>query len=314
MQLSKSQKRWLIILSVFIGIILIVILTINLITASLIEGKVKAALEKNNSEYKVSIRKVGGNIFFGNIRVKDIIIKPDTSLLNKLKEGTAPTSSAFDIEIPLIRLVGVGMYDAIVNANISIKSIEIKRAKIKIYKGKPNDSIVLPPKKDPSSLKFDPDSIYLKNLNGISIGSVVLVDNEFMLYDIEEEKQITSNTLSELEITDFYITKYPDIKHVFFLDVFDLKLNIKGEKFELPGNDYYVSLDRITYAIADSTLRIKGLKFKPQWKDKFKMAAQWKYTQEIFDVEVGDITVHSLHQKKLVRDGKIYIDSIIVGN
>ena len=87
MPLSKTRKRLLIVFSILLVIVVAVIFSLNLIIASLIRGKVNAALEKNNTQYQVTLGGVGGNIFFGNIRFKDITIKPDSTLLADLKAG-----------------------------------------------------------------------------------------------------------------------------------------------------------------------------------------------------------------------------------
>lgn len=310
MHLSKTTKRLLIIAGIIIGVFLIILFVINQFAASIIEGKIKAALDKNNTEYHVKIRDVGGNILFGNIRIKDVEIIPDSSLLKSIKDGNATTSTAFEVKIPLLRLAGVGMYDALVSADIKLNVIEIKKAKIKIYKGKPlTVNKTLNEEKTPSK-KFNPDSIYLKNVTGLSIGRISLSDNEIQIWDLEKEKEILANKLSRFNLTGLYIRKYEEIQHVFYLDVTECKIHISKEEFDLPGGDYKLSFKELDLSISDSTLRINKLQFKPTWEDKFKMAAQWKFTKEIYDVEAEDVDIHSIHLSKFLTEGGVYIDSI----
>ena len=297
---------------IIVAIIFILIIIINQMAASLIEVKIKAALEKNQTEYLVKIGDVGGNIFFGNIRLKDIEIKPDSNLLQSIKDGTAPTSTAFDLDIPLIRIVGIGMYDAIVNSIIEVKTIQIKRAKIKIYKGKARKYEKDTIQEETQSARFNLDSIYLKNVSGISLEKIALINIDFQLWDIEKDKEILSNKLSKFELTGFYIHEYPDTVNVFYLDADELKVHISGEEFDLPGGEYKLSLKSLDYAKSDSVLRIKKMKFKPIWKDKFKMAAQWKFTKEIFDVEIDELNVYSFDFRKLFKEGAVYVDSIAI--
>ena len=44
------------------------------------------------------------------------------------------------------------------------------------------------------------------------------------------------------------------------------------------------------------------------------MAAEFKYTKEIYDVQVKKIDVHSFYIAKFVREGDLYIDSIDIYN
>jgi hypothetical protein len=312
MKLGKTHKKILIILGIIIAVFIIAIFVVNQFAASIIEGKIKTALDKNDTEYHVKIKDVGGNIFFGNIRVKDIEITPDSGLLRSIKEGTAPTTIAFEVLIPLLRITGVGIYDAIVNANIGLNSIEVKRAKIKIYKGKAHQKEKTKKQEIKSEKKFDPDSIYLRNVNGISVGKIALVDNQIQIWDLEDDKEIMANKLSKFSLTDFYISKYEGIQHFFYLDADSLQISISKEVFDLPGGDYKMSFSQLDFSAADSTLRIKKFEFKPTWDDKFKMAAQWKYTKEIFDVTAEEIDVHSINLYNLVTEGGVYIDSITV--
>ena len=316
MQLTKSRKRLLIVFSVLVVIILAVILSLNLIIASLIRGKINTVLEKNNTRYEVSLGGVGGNIFFGNIRLKDVKIKPDSLMLAELKAGTSAAHVLVDAEIPLLRLAGVGLYEAIVDQNVSIRKIEIKRANIKLYRGdKPKDVAPKPPPENNKPIpSFDPDSIYLKNLGGLNIGSLVLEDNYFEFYDVTNDRQILSNAISELEFTGFYINKYPDNPHVFYLDAKESKLEIKSEEFEVPGGYYKLSLDKMRFHMSDTSLHIENFKFKPTYADKFKMAAEFKYTKKIYDVTIRKIDLHQFYIAKFVRTGDFYIDSIDIYN
>ena len=312
MQFNKKQKKILIILGIIIGVFIIIIFVINFFAASIIEGKLKNALTKKDTEYHVNIRDVGGNIFFGNIRIKDIEIIPDSSLLQDIKDLTAPTSTAFEINIPLLRVVGINLYDAIVKADIKLNAIEVKRAKIKIYKGKAHKIEKSKIEQKPDSQKFDPDSIYLKNVAGISVGEILLVNNEFQIWDLEKNKEILANKLSRFSLTELYVRKYEGIKDVFYLDVNTCKVHISKEEFALPGGDYRLSFNKLDLSISDSTMRINKMEFKPTWKDKFKMATQWKYTKEIYDVEAQEVDLHSINLYKLVTEGGVFIDSISV--
>ncbi len=310
MQLSKTKKRLIIILSIILVIILAVIFSINLIIASLLRGNVNAALEKNRTEYKVTLGGVGGNIFFGNIRFKNITIKPDSNLLLKLKEGISTEGVAIDAEIPLLRIKGISMYDAIVNQNIDIKRIEIRRANIKILKGKKPDKVDRPVDKPEEEGSFNPDSIYLNNVSGLSIGSIFLEKNIIEVYDLSKEEVVLKNSISDLEFTDFYIKKHPDSENIFYLVADSSRLLIDDEEFDVPGGNYKLKVKKLEFKMADTSLYIDGLQFRPRFNDKFKMASQWKYTKEIYDVGVDRIELKSLYMSRLVREGALYIDSV----
>jgi len=310
MSLSKPTKRILIIFAIIIAAIFIVIFTVNQFAASILEGKLRTALAKNETEYRVNIRDVGGNIFFGNIRLKDIEIIPDSSLLQAVKEGTASTVTAFQADIPLLRITGVGIFDALVNKQIGLNTIELRDADIKIYKGKSHGDVKIEKQKQKQT--FNPDSIFIKNVSGISIGDILLRNNTIRLWDLENDSEILTNKMKKFEISNFKISKHSNVSDLFYLDVEKLNIHIASEEFDLPGGDYILSFQELDFSIADSTLKLHKFKLRPTWDDKFKMAAQWKYNREIYDLEVEEIDLHSVSLLRLVTEGHVFIDSISV--
>lgn len=310
MQLTKAKKRLLIILSIIVGIIIIFIFSVNFILATILRGQVNAAIEKNKTEYKISLGGIGGNIFFGNIRLKDIKVKPDSNLLFKIKEGISPVVFAVDAEIPLLRLSGIGIYKAIVNRDIDINSIEIRRANIKLYKGKKSEEAKKAEVKPKETKTFNPDSIYLKNITGLSIRSVLLENNIIEFYDLSKDEVILKNKISDFEFTDFYINKYEDAENLYYLDANNSKLVIDDEEFDVPGGYYKLKIKKVEFRMADSSLYIDKLEFKPTYKDLYKMAAEFKFTKEIYDLNVHRVELKSLHMAKLVREGAFYLDSL----
>lgn len=312
MALSKNKKRLLIILSIVVAILLIFIVSINFIVATILKGKINTELEKNKTEYKITIDGVGGNIFFGNIRLKGLSIKPDSSLLRKMKEGTSQVSTAIDVTIPVLRIAGVGIYDALVDADVHIRKIELKRAKIKIYKGKKSGTPKEEKPEGQPKISLDPDSIYLKGINGLNIGSFVLMNNDVEVYDLEAEKTITSNKLSHFEVSKFYFDKHPDQENLFSINADELKITLEDEEFLTPDGYYKLKIKDFEYSTADSSIIIKELSLKPTYADKFKMASNFKYSKEIYELSVERINVHFLSVKKLLTNQGVFIDSIAV--
>ncbi|MEJ2595882.1 MAG: hypothetical protein P8100_12335 [bacterium] len=302
MKLKKMRKSMLIILSIVMVIVIGVILSLNLIIASVLRGKIDAALEKNKTTYQVSLGGVGGNIFFGNIRLKDITIQPDSTLIGHLREGSAKENMAIEAHIPLIRIAGIGLYDAIVNQEIDIRKLEVRKANIRLLKEEQKDEFE---KED----GFNPDSIYLKNVSGISIGSILLTDNTIELYDLVKDKQMLMNTLSELRLSGILLQSRPGSEDVFRVVTDRFKLKIEKEEFDLPGGDYRMFFDDFEFTMSDSSLVISQFAYKPT-RDRLEIATQYKYTREIFDMSMERLELQAIHIGKFIREGAFYMDSI----
>ena len=311
MKFSKIQKR----LAIFFGILLIiiigVILSLNLIIATILRAKINTALEHNKTAYKITLGGVGGNIFFGNIRFREITIKPDSSLFQHLKEGTSMEYMAVDAEIPLIRLTGFGLYNAIVSKDIDIGKIEIRDANIRLFRGGGKAANAAnAEKKTEHRAAFNPDSIYLKNVSGFRIGTIQLTDNTIELFDVNEDESILKNLFSRLRLTGLDVKKKPDSEDVFYVASDHLKLEIEDEEFDLPGGDYRLFFKDMEFNMSDTTLIISDLIFTPTEPDRLNIAAKYKYTREIFDVSVVRIELHAFQVSRFLRESAVYLDSV----
>ena len=307
MPLSKTKKRIVILLSVVVVIIIGVILSLNLIIASVIRAKLNAELEKNKTGYTITLGGVGGNIFFGNIRLKDIIIKPDTSLVQALVDGKAGSGIGIDAEIPLIRLTGFGIARALLDQEIRIGKLQIRRAKVKLLKGRPSEKPEMDTAVKPASMRAD--SIHLDNVSGFSLRIIDLTDIDLEVIDLIKDEKVFENIFSELRLTGIAVEKYPGDSDLYYLATESLKLEIFDEEMILPGGDYELKFDDFSIRMVDSTLVIDNLELKPT-DDRFTIAAKYKFTREIFDLSVEQISVHSINIARLVHEGDIFIDSL----
>ena len=312
MTLTKFQKVFLIIIGSIVVVIAIASVAINLILGSVIEGKIRSALDDNkDANYSLGIEGASFNILSGNIRLKGLSVVPDSSFLEKVKNGEAQTSTAYKIYIPVFRLVGIGIYDAVVHQDVQLRKIELKKAHIQILKGKKIDT----PKKvqtPEEKAKFNPDSIFIAGLQGFKIDKIEFKKFKVYVVDLETEEIIREQKNLGIEIRGIELDKISDSLDLFMLNTDAAVIEFPKQEFNLPGGYYKLGFKHLKITPADSLIVLKGLKLKTTYSDKYEMAKKLHFTSEIFDIDLEELRVINLDFGKAVRDGSIYIDTVLV--
>jgi len=307
MSLSKKQKVWVYTVEA-IAAILIVVIIINLIIGHLIETKIKNSLSTEESiNYTIELRNVNANILTGNINLKDLKIAPDSAFIKQLKNGESDQSTAVYAMIPTFRLAGIGIYKALTSKNIDIRKILFKKAELKIYLGKKSEKSVEKPEK-----KMSADSIFIKGLDGIEIGHIEFSKCKLEVIDLVNDIQIVQSEDLELEIDGIELTELEGQNNYFKIDVDHVSIELLNERINLPNGNYYLTFSRLYLNLSDSLVELEGFNFKPTYEDKYELARKLKYTSEIFDVTLKNLSILGIDFQKIKNEGAFYTDSLLV--
>ena len=312
MKLSGKQKKAFIIIGSIVLLLAIVVVAINLIIGHLIENKVREALDKQKEKkYNIEVRTVRANILTGNINLKDLTITPDSLFLELLKKGDADKSTAIELSIPTLRFTGIRIYQAITSQSIDLRNILFKNAEMTVIMGKKSKN---KPKELKQQGKLNIDSIYIAGINGIEIGAIKFRNCKLHIYDLVNDKMMLENREMEFEITDFYLEELEGDQDFFSLHLEDVKLDLKQEKFMIPGGNYSLYFGRIYFDLSRSVLELEDMIFTPTYEDKYKLAKKLKFTSEIYDISVKKIRISSFDIRRLINLGELAIDSVRVNN
>jgi len=282
---SKKQKRWFVIIGIIVGVLLVFVLALNLIIASVIEKKITNTLENHpEKNYRITVGRVGVNVLNGNVNLRGLQIEPDTSFIEQLKRGELMQSMVLRAEVPLFRLAGFDLYNAIANGVIDIRKILIKNAKVQLLVGKSQQK---KPKSDEEGKgKFKIDSIRIEGLSGIKLGKFDLQNFKIEVFDVVENKIISKNKRLDIDIVGIETVKLEGEGNYFAFHARNAELNLSEEELKLPGGNYQISLKNLKMNLADSLIVITDFVLKPQIDDRFAMAKKLVYTTGIFNVKV----------------------------
>jgi hypothetical protein len=308
MSLSRKQKLWVYIVAVIVAVLVVIVIIVNLVLGNIIESKVKNSLHtKEKNDYAIELRKVNVNILTGNINLKDLKITPDSTFIQRLKNGESHQSTAVYALVPTFRLAGIGIYKALTSKDIDVRKILFKKAELKIYLGKKPD-------KRPEKVenKMNPDSIFIKGIDGIVIGRIEFTKCKLEVIDLVNDIQIVQSEDLELEIDGIQLTELEGQSNYFKIDVDHLSIELLNERINLPNGYYYMTFDQLKLNLSDSLIELEGFTYKPTYEDKYELARKLKYTSEIFDITLKKLSIRGIDFQKVKNDGAFYVDSLLV--
>jgi len=309
MTMSKKQKRWLIISGIIVGILLVFVLVLNLIIASVIEKKITNALKAHpEKNYHITLGRLGVNILNGNVNLRGLQIEPDSSFIEQLKQGELMQSMAIRAEVPLFRLSGFNLFDAIVDGEIDIRKILIKNAKVQLLVGKSQQK--KPKIEEKEKAKFKIDSIRIEGISGIKLGRFDLKNFKIEVLDVVKNEIISENKSLNIDIVGIESVKLEGEDHYFAFHARNAELNLSEEEFKLPGGNYKISLKNLKMNLADSLIVITDFVLKPQIEDRFVMAKKLVYTAGIFNMKAHEIRLSAIDAKRLLQKGELIIGHI----
>ena len=295
----KKHKKSILIISTLI----ILNILINIIVSSIIKKKITEALLNSNSiTHTVSVDKVSFKLLARSITINDISYVPTEKIISDLKSKSASKNELQKIEISSIKLKGIGLVKAIFNKNININSIHINDP---IFEKISNPNMI--EKKEPKGNSFDLDSIYIENLKGLQIDNIKFENLTYKVSDVSSNDITFQTSPISFNTGGFKLENIE--KHIFKLRSIDDEFNLEKLSIDLGEKKYLLSVGGVSVDLKKKLINIKKLGFKPTI-DKNTLAKSYKYTQEVFNVEIEDLNIYNFDLSKALKNNGVFIDSI----
>ncbi len=300
----------MVILVSVIAILIVLVLSLNFILGNILSNTIDSQLEtmSQQTDKHFSVGKVKFNIFSRTISLNKISIVPDRTLIENLKNGKLDHVSVSEISISVLKLQGFNIYKLLTDRNLSLKKIVLKGAKFTIHKNENRVEVVedsdAPP---PVSI----DSIYIEGLKGIELSKVIIDDYSYTVVKVNSSDTILSFSGSDFEIKGLALESSENTKGFFRFNNEKLSLKMRQQRIDLKNANYFIYLKKLDFSFSDSIISIDNLKVKPT-KDKYKLGASYKYTKEVFDVEVKSTKIYGYNIGTAIRHGIFEIDSVLI--
>lgn len=311
MHISPRRKKLAATIGIILMVVAIILVSINPVISGLVKKRTNRAITSGDmAQYHLSVGKVKTNIFRGNIRFSDVRLKPDSAFLQMAKKGTAPNSIVVDLNVAGINLLGLDLFDAIARKHIDLEKIAVHNPTITLLKSKKKQTHQ--DKTNEAGIGFNLDSIRIKRITGINLDQFEINGSNFTFIDLLTSDTLISNTNHKTELKGLELEKWPGQKHLLKLNAENFAIEVENDEMLLPGGNYHLSLQQLSFKASDNKLIVSKLKLKPTNDDVYKLAQKSPYSKEIFDIEVDSILVANQDFTKSIKSGEFRIDSIWV--
>lgn len=296
MRSKKIRKRVFI-----VGGSILTIIIANLILSSVIESKITELVSNNESNYfNISVGKPKFKLFQQSLVIDDIELEAKSNIEDSLKDKKP---SIADVKLSSLKLQGFGLLKLIWNKKIDINTLEINGLHIiNSNAEKPSDDTDV---KKP----FDINAIPIEKFNGFEIDNIAINDFKYEVIDAKTKETTFVTDSISFKTDGFKLEKYQD--NLFRLVNIDDSFFISDINFKMNAVQYRFSLHNFKVDFKESTMTLNQLEFKPLIP-KNELANSYAFCDEVYDMEMEELTIHDLQLDKLIKKEGVFIDSISV--
>lgn len=305
--LSKSRKIYVGV-GIILTIVVVLLLIANTVVSRIAESKIRSAISKSESGYKIDFRRAKINLFTMSVILKDVVITPDSQLMQQYKQHESTQKSLFKVDIPLLRLRHLNAISILDTKVIDIKEVVFEDVMITLFTGGGKQE-----KRKLTKAQVEKginiNRIALPTIGGVDIGIVKFNNFTLFMVDPLKEDTLLNNSGADFTIDNLSLIKNPLDTNTFRLMLKDVRLDIEKETFDFYTKDYDMSFARLSFSVKSQLLHLEEFKVTPK-KDMYAMAAAMKFRNDVYNVVIDQLDVHLGDVKDMVLTGGYYFPQI----
>lgn len=298
---KRTKKNLLILLAV-----LLLFLLINIIGAKLIQKKIASLLLKSKTEYyTATVEDVDFFFIRKTLILENVFLIPSKESVANLMDASSKKNKVENITLSSIELSGFNYLSLLFNNTIKLDAITLNDLNLHTFE---NSKIHA---KKEKKTPFDIDSIFIKDLNGLTIKNINVNNFKFQVFDFATNEMSFETKPLSFKSSGIILEQYKE--HTFKLKPAQKKFKIDNIYLNLDELKYHFSLGSILFNFDESLISLQNLAFKPQI-DKYKLASTYTYNDDIYDLKLDRLNVYNFDLKMLLKGKGLLIDSISIAN
>lgn len=306
MALSKTKKIILIISSTIIGLLIVLLFSLNSILSNKAESFLREKInETDTSMYHIDFRDVKVNLFGLAVKVYDIEIKPTTKALYNAKQNELGPLAA-EASISRIRIGGIALLKSISGKAYELGTLSIDEPKIKIYS--PRSIFYKPEYKSPETDTPISDSTTGSMPEYISLNTFDIENASFTWVDMSRDKEEIHTSGLAIELDGIKLDPSSDINIESMLDLESIEIKMDSIFMELPGNMYSLNCGTINISSKSKNLILNSFTLTPAY-EKGKFGQVFGKQTDRFDIKLKQLKIKELNFDSIVNK-KVIIGSI----
>jgi hypothetical protein len=294
------MKKAILITFAILGVIIIALfILLGVYTDRVIDPYVRSLLNTSKPmNHKVEYAKIKVNLFKGVIKVKDVRMYPDSSLVKTERLW-------IDLKVSTIELTDFRIWDILLHKALIIGDLEMLNPSVEVHLPveKPQEILedleVKEKKKEKSPL-----------LTSITLQRIYLADGTFKL--IRNDVVLASSPDINLVIDDIKLKKDSQNDPIGYT-YGEVNLLLYNIALYSETGLYDMSLGSFEVSKGDSTIILKDFRMIPKY-DKKEHYKNLKYTKERFDVKIGEIAVSGFGFGRVLAGFPLDISAIRIDN
>jgi len=291
----KKKLLWAFILLVIIGGILLFL--VGRYTDRIIDPYVRSLLEvQKPMNHRIEYKKIRVNLINHFIKIKDVRIYPDSSLVKD-------ENMWFEIKVSTIELTDFNIWKMLFHKSLIIGDLVCIRPEVYVHLPlKPADEIIEVVKEEKKPEAKDP------KLNNISLDRIMLSGGIFQL--IHGDVILASSPDINLLVEQIKLVKNNREDPIGY-SFGNVSLNLSDIAMYSESGLYDMSLESFSANKKDSSLVLKGFRMIPKY-DKKEFSKHQKFQGDRIDLKVGRIDVERVGFKRLRAGQPLVISSILI--
>ncbi|MDT0553719.1 hypothetical protein [Urechidicola vernalis] len=303
MKLRNPQRKYLIVILIAIGAILLT----NYSVSYIVKKKIVTVLSENLlKEYTASVDKVEFKLIRRSLSFNGVKFVPKSEVVSDMVENKGEVNSVDNITLKSLELKGIGIFNLLFSKKISINTLSFNDLFIRKIE---NPNLVIEKDKKNKPKPINLDSIKVTKLGGLVIDNLEFVDLMYQVYDVSKSEITFQNSPVSFNSSGVKLVEIEE--NLFKLLPSQEIFKIEDVQLEFEKKNYSLSLDKLVLDFKSQVATINDFSFKPNIS-KFDLAEKYTFNDDVFDVTFQEVNVYNFNLIKLFKENAFLLDSVAI--
>ena len=312
MTAQNRNRIWIWIGSIAGGLILILAFGAMFISARwkpILTEKIKEGVYNGSSHlYNIDFKSINLNIITGSMALRDVTLKPDTSVFDSLKKQKLAPAHLFEIKLKKLQITRVSILTAYFKKRLDINEILLDRPSINITFNK------VPKQTDTNKVEKSLYEQISNTFKSARIRAIKIKDADFD-YVNKSTAIKTKNRIKHLDVDvkDFLLDSLSGTDTSRFYYTKDIAFQVAGYKSTTKDKMYTMKVDTVKGSYSSGKISIKGFTLKPLYPE-LVFTRKYKVQKDRYDLSFSKIEFNGVNFIKLNTDQTLEATSVNIGS
>ncbi|MEJ7778986.1 MAG: hypothetical protein WKF68_05295 [Daejeonella sp.] len=304
---APSTLKWLYItIAILVAIFLSIAFLINYRLKPYASNKIRTAVhESTHGLYNVDFKDIHISLFKGAITFDSLSFKPDTSVIQALREKDDAPKHIYQFDIKALAFRNISFWDVYFRKKIDMESVVIYKPQITVT----YNNFKTREEEDVKRAAYQQISKFLRSIH---VNYLIVNDAELQYVDKSDGPIQTTNFKGlNIKVTEFRLDSASQYDKNNFYYTQNIQLNLKDHKFTTNDGLYTITVADITSSTSGRNLRFNGLTIKPKYPG-MEFSRKYKEQHDRYDINCKEIILTDIDFYRLNVYRRLNASSLII--